>query len=271
MSEPTSARVTNSRRTAFDIVFAALSTLLLVFLIGPLLAVLLADPYSVLVDSWTDSELLGAVAVSFGCALAAVGLGVLLGVPLAYLLERRSFPGKGLVSATLSLPLVIPHPVVGIALLLIFAKNRLVGAFFEGDLGVAVVSAWPGVVLAMLFVSAPLVVRSAQEGFRGIDPRVEQVAQSLGASRLVAFRTVALPLARPAIVAGVVSALARAVSEFGSIAVLAYFPKTAPVLIWDRFTSYGLGAALPATGFLLLVTLLLFWLWTLAERRRSRA
>ena len=63
------------------------------------------------------------------------------------------------------------------------------------------------------------------------------------------------------------SAFARAVSEFGSIVVLAYFPRSAPVLIWDRFTSYGLRAAIPATGFLLLVTLLIFWLWTTAERR----
>lgn len=258
-------------RPVIDIAFAVVSTVLLVFLVGPLLAVLLADPYSVFVLSWSDHELLSAVAVSFGCALAAITLGAILGVPLAYLLERRRFRGRRLVIAALALPLVVPHPVAGIALLMIFAKNRLLGSILEGNLGLAVVSAAPGIVLAMLFVSAPLIVRAAQDGFRAVDPRLEQVALSLGASPATTFRTVALPLARPSIVAGLASALARAVSEFGSVAVLAYFPRTAPVLIWDRFTAYGLQSALPATGFLLMITLLLFWLWTIAERGREHA
>lgn len=261
---------TPGRGVALDLAFAALSTLLLVLLVGPLLAVLLADPYASYVESWRDTELLAAVGVSFGCALAAVLTGALLGTPLAYVLERKSFRGKRLVLAALSLPLVIPHPVAGIALLMLFAKNRLLGSILEGQLGIAVVSAVPGIVLAMLFVSSPLVVRAAQEGFRSIDPRLEQVALSLGASPTRVFFHVALPLARPAVVAGTASAFARAVSEFGSIVIIAYFPKTAPVLIWDRFTAYGLHAVLPATAFLLVVMLAVLWVWTLAERGRSR-
>ena len=254
-----------------DIVFAVLSALLLVFLVGPLLAVLLADPHAAFVLSWGDTELLQAIGVSIGCAAIAVLLGAVLGVPLAYLLERHEFPGKRFASAVLSLPLVIPHPVVGIALLILFSKNKLLGSILEGNLGIAVVSAAPGIILAMLFVSAPLVVRGAQQGFRNEDARLERIAQSLGASRLESFRSIALPLARPAILAGMVSAMARAASEFGSIAVLAYFPRTAPVLIWDRFTAYGLGAALPATAFLLFVTLVLFWGWTLLDRSTNDA
>lgn len=249
-----------------DIVFALLSAILLVFLVGPLLAVLLADPHAAFILSWSDTELLSAIAVSIGCALVAVAIGAILGVPLAYLLERNEFRGKRFAMALLSLPLVIPHPVAGIALLMLFAKNRLLGSILEGHLGIAVVSAAPGIILAMLFVSAPLVVRGAQQGFRQEDARLERVAQSLGASRFESFRSIALPLARPAIVAAMVSAMARAASEFGSIAVLAYFPRTAPVLIWDRFTAYGLSAALPATAFLLIVTLVLFWGWTLTDR-----
>jgi molybdate/tungstate transport system permease protein len=266
-----SDRSSTTTRGMLDIAFAVLSATLLIFLVGPLLAVLLADPQAAFIGSWSDQELLLAVAVSFGCALAAVAVGSLLGVPLAYLLERRDFRGRRLVMATLALPLVIPHPVVGIALLLLFAKNRLLGAIIEGQLGIAVVSAVPGIILAMTFVSAPLIVLAAQEGFRGDGARLERVAQSLGASRLRAFGAVALPLARPAILAGVVSALARSVSEFGSIAVLAYFPRTAPVLIWDRFTTFGLSAALPATAFLLLVMLAIFWGWNLLDQRRPRA
>ena len=230
---------------------------------------LFASPYEAFVLGWTDGELLAALAVSFGCAAAAVALGVVLGVPLAYVLERRPFRGRRLVVALLSLPLVIPHPVAGIALLMIFARGRLVGSILEGRFGMEIVGAAPGIVAAMLFVSSPLLIRATQEGFRAIGPRHERVAESLGATPARAFTDVALPMARPAILSGALSAFARAVSEFGSIVVLAYFPRTAPVLIWDRFTAYGLSEAIPATAFLLAVTLVIFWLWTLGERRRG--
>lgn len=248
--------------------FAATGTLLLVFLIGPLLALLAGAPGATVRAALHDRDLQGAILVSLGAATIAVLLGLLLGTPLGYLLERDRLPARGLIQALLTLPLVIPHPVAGIALLLVFSKGRLLGALLEDRLGVEVVSAWPGIVLAMLFVSAPLVVQGAVQGFRIADPRLERIAESLGATPTQAFRRVALPLARPSLVAGAMSAFARAVSEFGSIVVLAYFPRSAPVLIWDRFTAYGLDAALPATGVLLLVSLAVFWLWTLSERRR---
>jgi len=250
--------------------FALLSAALLAFFVGPLLAVLLADPKGAFVDGWKDKELVTAIGVSLGCAALAVAASVVFGTPLAYLLERRSFRGRSLVVALLSLPLVIPHPVVGIALLLLFARHRLLGSFMEGTFGIEIVSAAPGVVLAMLFVSAPIVVRTLQEGFRAVDVRLEQVAQNLGATPARAFWKVALPLVRPALFKASVSAFARSVSEFGSIAVLAYFPKTAPVLIWDRFNAYGLRGALPAAGLLLLVTLVIFLLWSITERRYGR-
>lgn len=256
-------------RPGLDLAFAALSSILLVFLVAPLIAVLLADPRAAYLDAWSDRELLVAVATSFACALGAVVIGVVLGTPLAYVLERRSFPGRRLVTAAISLPLVVPHPVAGIALLLLFSRNRLVGSILEDRLGIAVVSAIPGIVLAMLFVSSPLIVRAAQEGFRGTDPRIPKVAASLGASPAQVFLRVSLPLARPALAAGTVSAFARSISEFGSIAVLAYLPRTAPVLIWDRFSSYGVRSALPATAFLLATTLVLFVIWSLTDRRRG--
>lgn len=263
-------RAGRARLPVAMIAFWTMGALLLAFLVGPLLAVLLARPGEAFIGSWSDAELLSAIGVSFGCAVVAVLIGAVLGVPLAYLLERREFRGKQLVQAALSLPLVIPHPVAGIALLLIFARHRLLGSIIEGEFGIEIVSAWPGVVAAMVFVSAPLVVRAAQEGFRGVDLRLEHVAQSLGASPFGAFWHVALPLARPAILSGGIAAFARSISEFGSIAIIAYFPRTAPVLIWDRFTAYGLNGALPATAFLLAVMLVLFWLGTLIDRRRGR-
>lgn len=259
------------RWAAFEIFCSLIGACLLAFLVGPLIALLFSSPYEAFIDSWKDSELLSAIGVSLACALVAVALGVLLGTPLAYLLERRDFRGKRFVLSALSLPLVIPHPVVGIALLLVFARKRLLGVFLDERLGFEIVGAAPGIVLAMLFVSAPLIVRNVQEGFRGVDERLEHVAQSLGASRWRAFWHVSLPLARPSLLAGSVSAYARAVSEFGSIAIIAYFPRTAPVLIWDRFSSFGLRGALPATALLLVISLGIFLLWTLIEARNRRA
>lgn len=252
------------------LLFAVAGAALLAFLVAPLLALLAGAPGATVRAAVEDGELRAAILVSLAAGAGAVLLGLLLGTPLGYLIERGMLPGRDLVQALLALPLVIPHPVAGIALLLVFSKGRLLGALLEGRLGIEVVNALPGVVLAMLFVSAPLVVQAAVQGFRTADVRLERIAESLGATPAQAFVRVSLPLARPALVAGAMSAFARAVSEFGSIVVLAYFPRSAPVLIWERFTAYGLDAAVPATGVLLVVSLVVFWLWTLSERQRQR-
>lgn len=252
-----------------QLAFALSSGLLLAFLVAPLLAVLFARPYETFVLGLTDRELWNAIGVSFACAAVAAVLAAVLGTPLAYLLARRSFRGKRAVQALLSLPLVIPHPVVGIALLLVFARHRLLGSLLDGRLGIEIVGAAPGIVMAMLFVSAPLLVKHVEEGVHGLDRRLEQVAESLGASPWRAFAHVTLPNVRPAIAAGMVASFARGVSEFGSIAVIAYFPRTAPVLIWDRFSSWGLDGALPATALLLVLSLGVFGVLVFFEARRQ--
>ncbi|HET6346403.1 MAG TPA: ABC transporter permease subunit, partial [Myxococcota bacterium] len=129
-------------------------------------------------------------------------------------------------------------------------------------------AAAPGIVLAMVIVSAPFIVKAAREGFAAVPVRLEQVAWSLGAGEARTFLTVALPLARPSIAVGAQLAWARAVSEFGSVVILAYYPKTAPVLIWDRFSTGGLAAALPPAVLLLGVCGGAFLLLRLAPGRR---
>ena len=252
------------------ILFALLSAFLLAFLVGPLIAVLLARPHDAFVLGMRDHELWSAIGVSFGCAAIAALLGALFGTPLAYVLARYSFRGKRLVRALINLPLVVPHPIAGIALLMVFARHRLLGSILDGRLGIEIVGAIPGVVMAMLFVSAPLVVRTVEEGIHGVSPRLEQVAESLGVGPLRAFIHVTLPNIRPAIAAGFIIGFARGISEFGSIAVIAYFPRTAPVLIWDRCSSWGLKGALPAAALLLAISLIVFLLLTVLEARTSR-
>jgi molybdate/tungstate transport system permease protein len=223
------------------VALAGAGAILVLFIVGPLLRLLLfASPHT-LADALRDVELIAAV----------------LGIPLAYLLARRSFPGRRIILGIIDLPVVIPHPVAGIALLLFLGRRSAVGGTLA-QMGLEFVSHVPGIVAAMLFVSAPILVSGAREAFRSVDPQLERVARTLGDSPWSAIRRVTLPLAGRGILAGSILAWARSVSEFGSIVILTYNPKVASIFIYDRFTAFGLPAAVPAAVLLLLVALLVF-------------
>jgi molybdate/tungstate transport system permease protein len=179
---------------------------------------------------------------------------VVFGTPLAWILARRRFPGRTLVSAALDLPLVIPHPVAGIALLLIFGRESAIGGVLS-DLGVSLVSSPLGIIAAMVFVAAPLYVSGAREAIARVDRRFESVAQTLGDTPWVAFRRVTLPLASRGLLASAVVMWARAVSEFGAIVILVHHPRTVSVLSYDRFTTYGLTEVIPVAAALVLLAL----------------
>ncbi|TFG42603.1 MAG: ABC transporter permease subunit [Gemmatimonadales bacterium] len=258
-----------SRLSWSRVALAALGALLVVFIVGPLLRLMfLATPAS-FGEALRDRELLASIALTLGTATAATLIGALLGVPLAYLLARRSFRGRRFIEAVVELPVVIPHPVAGIALLLFLGRNSTVGGVFA-KFGIEFVSHIPGIVAAMLFVSVPILVSGAREAFRAVDPRLERVARTLGDPPAIVFRRVTLPLAGRGILAAAVLAWARAVSEFGAIVILTYNPQVASVLIYDRFTTLGLSAAVPAALLLLTVALGVFALVRVlqpAERR----
>jgi molybdate/tungstate transport system permease protein len=197
----------------------------------------------------------GALALTAFTATAATLIGVAGGTPLAYLLARHRFPGRAGLAALLDLPLLIPHPVAGIALLLALGRGSALGAALL-VLGLRVAGSRTGIVCAMLFVSAPLYLSAAREAFARIDPRYEAVARTLGDPAWRAFRRVTLPLAARGLIAASVVMWARAVSEFGAIVILTYNPKVASVLSYDRFTSYGLTEALPVAAVLVLLALI---------------
>jgi len=237
-----------------SVVAALAGSLLLLFLAAPIAELVSAGGAEGLRRLGSDAELRSSLLLTAFTATAATLVGVVCGTPLAFVLARREFPGRAVLSAVLDLPLLVPHPVAGIALLLLLGRESAVGGAAL-DLGLRIVGTPLGIIAAMLFVSAPLFVSGAREAFAKVDPRYEGVARTLGDPPWRAFRRVTLPLAGRGLLASAVVMWARAVSEFGAIVILTYNPKVASVLSYDRFTSFGLSEALPVAAVLALLAL----------------
>jgi len=246
-----------------------LAAVLVLLVAGPVVRLLLHSSPASLGQALRDPELVSSIWLTVVTASAATFLSLGLGVPLAYILARRRFPGHRIVAGIVELPVVVPHPVAGIALLLFLGRQSPIGSALA-KLGLEVVNHIPGIVAGMLFVSAPIVVSAAREAFRGVDPKLERVARTLGDTGWQAFRHITLPLAGRGVLAGAVLGWARSVSEFGSIVILTYNPKVASILIYDRFTLFGLPAAVPAAAVLLLIALLVFLLVQFLAPDRGR-
>ena len=238
-----------------SIVAAFFGSLFLLFLAAPLARLVGAGGVSGVHKLFTDAELRSSLVLTAVTATSATMLGMLGGTPVAYLLERRHFRGRAVLAAIIDLPLLIPHPVAGIALLLVLGRRSALGGTLL-ELGLRVVGSPIGIVCAMLFVSAPLYVSATREAFGRVDPRFEAVARTLGDPAWRVFRRVTLPLSMRGIIAAAVVMWARAVSEFGSIVILTYNPKVASVLSYDRFTSFGLSEALPVAAVLAILAFL---------------
>jgi len=203
------------------------------------------------------SQLYITLLTSIIAATLATIIGLFFALPLGYILARKSFAGREFVDGVIDIPIVIPHTVAGIVLLLVFGTSGIIGAPLE-SIGLQFYYAMPGIILAMLFVSIPFLINQIREGISKVDERYELVAMTLGATRTKAFFTVVIPLIKRNILSGSINAWARAMSEFGAVIMIAFYPMIAPTYIYFLFTNYGLNATLPATSFILLVTLLIF-------------
>ena len=267
--EPHSAGTARATHGLMSVAAALFASLLLLFLAAPILILVGEGGGDGLRQLGTDGELRASLLLTGLTATAATALGVLGGTPLAWLLARREFPGRAMLSALLDLPLLIPHPVAGIALLLLLGRESAVGGTAL-EFGLRIVGSPLGIIAAMLFVSAPLFVSGAREAFAKVDARFEGVARTLGDRPWRAFRRVTLPLAGRGLLASAVVMWARAVSEFGAIVILTYNPKVASVLSYDRFTSFGLAEALPVAAALAILALVpLTLLRALRTEKRS--
>jgi molybdate/tungstate transport system permease protein len=185
-------------------------------------------------------------------ATLSLGLVVLLGTPLAYLLARRRFPGKILVEGLVVLPLVTPPLVMGLLLVFVYGPYAFLGEVL-GRVGVGFTDVFPGLVLAETYVAFPYYVLAARAAFLGVSARLEEVSWLLGRTPGQTFRRITLPLARGGLLAGAAMAWARAIGEFGATVILAYHPYGLPLKIWVDLNDLGLPQALPLAAILLLV------------------
>jgi len=216
------------------------------FVVLPVIVILdrgFGDGISHLVDALGAFGAWNAIKLTLIMALLTAVVNAVFGTLLAYVLVRIRFPGRELVSAIVDLPFAIPSLVAGVMLVALYGPNSAVGGWLE-DRGLQIIFAPPGILLALLFVTLPLVVRSVQPVLSELDREEEEAAQTLGASGWVTFRRIVLPALRPAIVAGALLAFSRALGEFGAIVfVSGNIPNhtlTAPVFITQLISpAYG--------------------------------
>ena len=237
--------------------FGAASLAILAFLTIPFISLALSVELGPLSFALASEEVVEALALTLATATLATLILVALGVPLAYLLARFEFKGKGVVEALVDLPFVVPHAVVGVMLLVAYGPRTSMGELLE-SLGVVMESSPWAIVAVFVFVGAPLLVDTARDGFASIDPYLEGVARSMGAGPFKSFTSVSLPLAARSIATGAILAWARAVSEVGALLIIAYYPKTINVLVVEWFNTYGLPYAVALTAILLPISMAVF-------------
>jgi molybdate transport system permease protein len=200
-------------------------------------------------------QVIDALRLSLVTTAISLVITVTLGLPLAVVLARRQFRGKGLVEAVVDLPIVLPPSVAGLALLLVFGRRGLLAAPFE-LLGISVPFTTIAVVLAMTFVSAPFFVRSARIGIAGVDRDLEDAARVDGASERHLFRSITVPLAGAALAGGLVMSWARSLGEFGATIMFAGNvegrTQTLPLVVYGEFQGGGLDASIAAAAILVL-------------------
>lgn len=254
----------------YKIIFILLSALILLFIISPILGMFISTSAPELFDTIKDKEVIKSIKLTMITSLIATIFMAFGAIPLAYILARKNFFLKKFVSGLIDLPIVIPHSAAGIAVLGFISRNTILGkiaSFF----GINFVGNPIGIAFAMAFVSIPFLINSARNGFEAVPVRLEKAALSLGASPVKVFFSISIPLAYKSIFSGLLLMFARGLSEFGAVVIIAYHPMVTPVLIFERFSSYGLQYARPVAVLFILISLSIFILmrWLSGEKKNA--
>ena len=230
--------------------------LALLFLGLPILALVARAPWDRMWSVLTSETSLQALRLSLETASAATVIAFLVGVPMAWVLARADFPGRRLARALVTVPLVLPPVVGGIALLLAFGRRGLVGQYLDSCCGITLPFTTPGVVVAEAFVAMPFLVITVEGALRSLDTKLEDAAATLGATRLAVLRRVTLPMILPSLAAGAVLTFARALGEFGATIMFAGnvegHTQTLPLVVYSEFQAGNLDTSVAAASILVL-------------------
>jgi len=236
----------------------------LALLLLPLVSLLARTPWSTLPARLVESRNLDALWLSVVTSTVTMGLCLVLGLPLAWVLARMAFSGRSLLRGLVTVPLVLPPVVAGVALLTAFGRNGVLGGPLR-ELGITIPFTTTAVVLAHTFVALPFFVISVEGSLRATNREYDAVAATLGASRWTIFRRVTFPMALPGVIAGMVLGWARSLGEFGATITFAgNFPgttQTMPLAVYSALQSD------PEAALVLSVILLLFSVLVLALLR----
>ena len=254
----------------FQLFLILFSGTVLLFIVGPLVGMFISTTPEQLFESSKDPDVQRSIGLTLWVSMAATVAFAIGGIPPAYLLARHDFTLKKIVLGIIDLPIVIPHSAAGIAVLGFVSRDSYLGKL-GSMIGLDFVGAPAGIAIAMAFVSIPYLINAARDGFESVPVRLEQAALNLGASPTRVFFNIALPLAWRNIVSGLILMFARGMSEFGAIVIIAYHPMVTPVLIWERFTSFGLSYARPVSVIFILVSLVFFIVLRFLSRSRKDA
>jgi len=255
-------------RGAFELGLALLGSLVLLLVVAPLLGLALSGKAHTLSAALGDREVLASIELTLSAAAVATLAGTVAGVPLAYLLARRRFTGRAVLLALIDLPVVVPHSAAGIALLTVMGRRSALGGWLEQH-GLSLVGGFGGIAVAMAFVSVPFVMSAAREGFEAVPQHLEHAARTLGAGPARTFFTISLPLGWRPIVSGMALMWGRGISEFGAVLIIAYHPMVTPILVYQRFSDYGLGSAQAVALLLVAICVVLLVALRLLARQRQ--
>lgn len=244
------------KKNSFNVFLIVLALIIVFFISIPILKMLVGVESSKLLETIKDGEVIDSIILTMKVSLWAMVFVLFTGLPLAYLIARYNFFGKSFIEALIDIPVMIPHTAAGIALLTTFGDTHI-GDFFK-IFGIEFVGTQYGIMIAMMFLSAPFLINSAKDGFRKVDPKLERVARTLGASALSVFFRITIPNAKKDIINGALMMWSRGLGEFGAVVILVYHPMTTPVLIFDRFNSYGLSYSAPVAAVIVGFSILVF-------------
>jgi len=243
----------------FKVLLVIISVITLIFILLPLIKLLTTPKVVQIIETLKDQTSINAIFNSILYSFISAIVATIIGIPLGYLMAKNYF-GKfeGFIEALSDTPLATPHIVAGIALLLVFGRDGTIGRILYNRFSIKLLGTGFAVVIAMLFVSLPFVVNTAREGFKNINENFEKASYILGARFIHTFFYVDLPLAKQHILSGFFSSWARAISEFGAVIIIAYYPMTAPIKIYDAYTQYNLETSIAIASNLLIITLIIF-------------